>query len=280
MPIAIARKAARGKFTVAQIRATFLLFVGLALTGCYGIPTSSEPSRLTTFEDSLPPLVLPDGTPTISSRTFDAYWAAMLNLSDKAHRNAAAGLRNEFITETMAAIDVAYTVYERKLTNQVDESGFWAKAVSLGLGGAAPLIAVKSTSDILTAGATFVNGTDSAFVEKILLQRTIQNVQAQMRKDRHDQKAVILANMRCSVGRYPMGMAMADLEAYRRSGTFASGLVGITNTINVQEANSKSAQVSTAPGTAGVVAVAPATPSPAELAASAVATRRACLGDG
>jgi hypothetical protein len=229
---------------LAQARALCLVFVAIAMTGCYGIPTSGEPSRLVTVEDELPPLVSADGIPTIAGSVINNYNAAL----QTGNLNAAQLYRNEFISNQMSTVDLAYTVYETKLTNQVDESGFWAKATTLGLTTAAPLIAVQHTANLVTSAATVVNGTDSAFNEKILITKTVQNVQTQMRKDRHDQAAIILTNMKCSVSDYPLGMALSDIELYRRAGTFSSGLIGVTNTVNNVEANSKANKNLLTPG--------------------------------
>jgi hypothetical protein len=84
-----------------------------------------------------------------------------------------------------------------------------------------------------------VTGVDGAFNQKVLITKTIQNVQTQMRKDRHDQAAIIFNNMKCKVDVYPLGMALSDLELYHRAGTFSSGLIGIANTVNTAEATSK-----------------------------------------
>jgi hypothetical protein len=232
------------RFDLAQARALCLVFVAIAMTGCYGIPTSGEPSRLVTVEDELPPLVSVDGNPTIAGGVLSNYNAAM----QTGNLTAAKLFRNEFISNQMSTVDLAYTQYETKLTNEVEETGFWAKATTLGLTTAAPLIAVQHTANLVTSTATVVNGTDSAFNEKILVSKTVQNVQTQMRKDRHDQAAIMLANMQCGVADYPLGMALSDIEIYRRAGTFSSGLIGVTNTVNNVEANSKANKNLLTPG--------------------------------
>ena len=75
----------------------------------------------------------------------------------------------------------------------------------------------------------------------------MQNVQTQMRANRNDQAALIYANMQCPIERYPVGMALSDLESYYRAGTLTSGLVNLSRTVTKAETDSKASKDSKAP---------------------------------
>src|SRR5260370_5483315 len=219
----------------AIIRAIALCAV---LAGCIvGIPSLGEPSRMLTVTDEIPPVG------TVENRLFEQYLATV-----NSSPTAAKTYRNEYITARMSAIDMAYTNYEIALTDESGGTDFGATVASLGLTTTAALIPVAQTSRLLSGIATGVTGVDGAFNQKVLITKTIQNVQTQMRKDRHDQAAIIFNNMKCKVDVYPLGMALSDLELYHRAGTFSSGLIGIANTVNKAEATSKPVKDIAQPG--------------------------------
>jgi hypothetical protein len=139
----------------------------------------------------------------------------------------------------MYAIDLYYTKYESQLTHESQDANFIATAVSLGLTTAGSLITVAETTRILSGLATGVTGLNTAYNEKVLLNNAIQNVQSQMRANRHEQAALIYASMQCRVDVYPMGMALSDLEGYYRGGTFTAGLVRLSGTVNKAEQEAK-----------------------------------------
>jgi cell wall-associated NlpC family hydrolase len=88
---------------------------------------------------------------------------------------------------------------------------------------------------------------DTAYSEKVLKSQIIQNVLASMRTARHDQAAVLYANMYCPIAVYPIGVALSDLESYYRAGTFQTGLIKLTQTVSKAETDSKANQDSNKP---------------------------------
>jgi hypothetical protein len=68
-----------------------------------------------------------------------------------------------------------------------------------------------------------------------------------MRTARHDQAAVLYANMYCPISVYPIGFALSDLETYYRAGTFQTGLMKLTQTVGKAEADAKANQDSNKP---------------------------------
>jgi hypothetical protein len=205
-------------------RILWLSILAPVVSGCWAnaIPSVRQPDRL-----------IPAAEELVSIRLADPV------LYDRYVHYPSVATRNDFITARMYAIDLEYTVYESQLTHENQDVNFMATAVNLGLTGTASLIPVAQTSRLLSGIATGVTGLDTAYNEKILLSKTIQNVQTQMRANRNDQAAIILANMKCNIQAYPVGMALSDLEAYYRAGTFTAGLLNLTNTVNKAETEAK-----------------------------------------
>jgi hypothetical protein len=160
--------------------------------------------------------------------------------------------RNQIITARMYVIDMEYSKYEANLTREIQTEGLAATLVSMGLTTTASLIAVESTSHILSGAATVVTGSDKAFNEKLLLSNTIQALQTQMRADRKEMAAEIWAKILrgrvpTSIDEYPLAMALSDVEHYRQVGTIASALIGLSKTVAIAEQRADRAKAEAGP---------------------------------
>jgi len=193
--------------------------------------------------------------------------------------------RNQVITARMYVIDMEYSKYEQNLTREIQTEGLAATLVSMGLTTTASLIAVESTSHILSGAATVVTGSDKAFNEKLLLSNTIQALQTQMRTDRKEIAAEIWARMLrgavpTSIDEYPLAMALSDVEHYRQVGTIASALIGLSRTVAIaeQRADRAKAEAGPAPDQVAMVKdiarppVAPEAPRPPTIARPPIIT--------
>jgi hypothetical protein len=139
--------------------------------------------------------------------------------------------RNSLIAGRMYAIDIQYTAYEGALTRERQNVGFGAAAATLGLTTASGLVTAVATKDILTGAAGFVTGARAAYDNDILFSHSVQWIQSQMRARRADIGRRILDGTRLSTDQYPLALALSDLEAYYRAGTFTGGLISTTETV-------------------------------------------------
>lgn len=200
-----------------------IIFILILLPGCQlTTPSLRQPDRLYVGTGQSDPAIV--GKTEAEKSLADLQFAA-------AHIKSASD-RNAFITARMYAIDVAYTNYEASLTHENQDVNFYANAATLGLTTTASLIPVAHTSRVLSAIAGGVTSLDTAYNEKVLIAKAIQNVQTQMRADRMDLAGRIYVKMACPLEAYPVGLAWSDLEAYYRAGTFTQGLVNLSNTVN------------------------------------------------
>jgi hypothetical protein len=164
------------------------------------------------------------------------------------NRTSQVAFRNAVITARMYAIDLEYSSYEARITREGQIVDFATKLTEGTLTTVASLVPAASTGKALSATATAVNGVDSQYNAAILRNQIIQNVESSMRTARHQQASVIYANLYCSAGAYPIGMALSDIEAYYRAGTFQTGLIQLMQTVSKAETDSKATQDSTKPG--------------------------------
>jgi hypothetical protein len=150
--------------------------------------------------------------------------------------------RNNMISARMYIIDLQYTQYESQILREGQFVDFSTKVTSGVLTTTAGLIGNLGTSHALAETATLINGLDSAYNDKILKGQIVQSVMTSMRTARHDQAAVIYANMYCPVSVYPIGFALSDLETYYRAGTFQTGLIKLMQTVSKAENDAKATQ--------------------------------------
>lgn len=229
-----------------------LALLAVLLSGCIGnlIPSVRQPTRLydedaefatiRKWEESLRQL------PGNENDT-RSLWATYFRNGSPDDKKM---FRNEVIAARMYAIDLEYTKYESQLTHENQDINFATTAASLGLTTTASLVPVAQTSRLLSGIAGGVIGLDTAYNEKVLLAKSIQNVQTQMRANRDEQAALINASMSCSIANYPFGRALSDLEAYYRAGTFTAGLIQLSNTVNKAESEAKATKDAQSPGMA------------------------------
>jgi hypothetical protein len=199
-------------------RGLCLALIAPIVSGCWGSGSLGQPDRVFPADTEIG--WVQQGDPAL----FDRYL-----------KSPSMETRNDFITARMYAIDMAYTNYEASLTHEGQEVNFLTTLANLGLDGAATLVPVVQTKNLLTQISMGVTGVDSAYNDKILLKQTMQHIQTGMRTARYEQAAIILGNMQCKVRYYPIGMALSDLELYYRAGTLTSGLMKVTE--NVTNAN-------------------------------------------
>lgn len=238
------------------------LALAFVLGGCWRAPTLDQPARLV-------------------DATTERQQIAEIDRTQETNYRESSGrqrkrIRNDIITDRMLAIDIEYTNYEARLTHEAQETSFAMNAASLGLTTTAALIPVAQTSRMLSGIATGVNGLDNAYDQKIMFTRAIQNIQTQMRASRNEIAARIYSRLSCSTTIYPLGMAKSDLEAYYRAGTFTSGLVNLSNTVNQAETQSMVQKDAASPAApAGTKTVATATDALQKKVEDSLAVKRA-----
>jgi hypothetical protein len=198
-----------------------LMLAAGSVSACWGPAALNEPDRLTPIADELAPI----------RAAFDDVdlWQRYSSYAYNPRMQMA--YRNDIITARMYAIDINYTNYEGRLGADAHGVDFTTAVLSHAASLAVPLISVDETKNIVSAAGGLVGFYGTAYNEKLLLQQTIQHVQAGMRQARYRQAGHILANMRCNVADYPLGLALSDLEIYYRAGTFSTGLIKVTENV-------------------------------------------------
>jgi hypothetical protein len=133
--------------------------------------------------------------------------------------------RNEYIARRMYVIDVEYSAYEAALTSERQKWGFGADLAGEALTTVASLSTPGLTARALSGAAGAVNATTGFYDKDLIIAKTIQIVEADMRAQRDTVANNILIRRSESSLTYPIAAAMSDLEDYYRAGTFNTGLI-------------------------------------------------------
>ena len=165
--------------------------------------------------------------PTMEAQYYEQYGAM-----DESTRIT---IRNEIIAQRMYMIDVQYTTYESGLTRDRQVVGFFAGTTMQGLSAAGTVISPGDTTRILAGATSFVSGAKGYYDSEIIIAKTVQILQTQMRASRANVAGRILGRFEDSTRRYPLSLAMTDIEEYYRAGTLTSGLVEAAATVSAEK---------------------------------------------
>jgi hypothetical protein len=206
------------------------LLLLLCLGGCE--TTAGGPNRLYTVgeevtqarDDFLPPLL-------------DHYYAATSDPERIFYRN-------EYIARRMYIIDVEYSAYEAALTSERQMFGMAADVTAAALNTVGALSTPGLTARAMNGAAGFVNATTGFYDKDLIIAKTIQIVEAQMRAQRDTVAQTILRGRAQSSVTYPLSAALSDLEDYYRAGTFNSGLIQASADAGIAEQSAAADKVS------------------------------------
>lgn len=146
--------------------------------------------------------------------------------------------RNEILFAGVAEIDILYFQYERDITKELRRSNFVLALLGVGVG-AAGTLASNGASQILSAISTGLVGAQEAINSEVLVDRTIQALQSQMRASRDLVRTQIIAKINADTKTYPLQAVVSDLERYRQAGTITSALIGIADSAATEERDAR-----------------------------------------
>jgi hypothetical protein len=190
-----------------------IILAGAILSGCETF--KGRPNRLYTVAEEV--ANARDSLPTVATN-YD------LATTD----NDRIFYRNDYIARRMYIIDAEFTEFETALTKERGEFGFTTALVTQGLTTAGAVFTPANTVRTLSALAGGVNASRGFYDSELLVNKTIQIVQAQMEAKRDDVAARIFRKVDFLPRTYPLSAALHDLEDYYRAGTLTAGLIKAT----------------------------------------------------
>ena len=188
---------------------------GLGLGGCQS-----------TFEGA-PPRVYP--VPKVMANVRDTIEPLARQYYASADETERRRIRNDIVSGMMLACDMEYTEFENGLTRNRQLVGFSAGSGAIALNTAGTLIG-GPTNQILSGVAGAVTGIKGQYDSEVIIAKTVQIVQAQMRANRDVVGKRLVEHMTLSTTDWPLALALSEVEEYYRAGTFTSGLIKATAT--------------------------------------------------
>lgn len=202
------------------------LLIALLTTGCMAT-IEGGPGRLYSVADEVAqarylledvPLVKGADAAIAGKGFMNAYYAAKTESDRKFYRD-------EIIGRRMYIIDVQYSDYEASLTRERQLFGFGTSTANQALTIGSTLAASQSSARILSGLAGGVGALKGIYDSELIIAKTIQIVEGQMRYQRGLVGNRIAESMKRPTDAYPLSAALTDLEDYYLAGTFNSGLL-------------------------------------------------------
>ena len=134
--------------------------------------------------------------------------------------------RNNIVLGRMYIIDKNYSNYERELTKERQDIGFYSAVAILGLNSTGAIVGGESTKAILHAISAGLVGTKEAYSKEVLIEKTIDILQKNMRARRTELRTQIIPALSKTVTQYPLQLALSEVDAYYSAGTINGAFQG------------------------------------------------------
>jgi hypothetical protein len=164
--------------------------------------------------------------------------------------------RDKIVQARMVTTDAQYREFRQWFYSEARWGDFGATVVSLGLTSTAALSGIgQSTARTLSAIATAVTGTRAAFDKEILADRAATAIETSMDAGRAVVAVRIRSGLTQGPDKYPLAVALSDLEDYYSAGTLLGAFTNISSLAGVQAADAN--QQLTALARGGTLTTAP-----------------------
>jgi hypothetical protein len=206
---------------------TSVFAIGFLVTGCQSIRGFPEP-----------PATMPSGVvaPALGYQLSPSAIVAYNNETDPAKKKI---LRNEIIDARMAELDRKFADFERALYRDGIGVGVGTDWAFLALTAASTISTVTSTKTTLSAIATATAGGASAFDKRILFDKTLPALLAQMVAGRESARSTIRANEQLAVVDYSWSAAESALGEFEFAGSIPGAIAGVAQDAGKKTADAK-----------------------------------------
>lgn len=150
--------------------------------------------------------------------------------------------RDAVIAARVEIADQNFRKFKNELYAETTGINLGTDLAALGLTGAAS-VAGAGTAQALAAASTGILGAGTAFNKDSLFDKTLPALFAQMDANRTSVLITVRKSQQTDVSKYPLSLALSDLNAYERAGSLESAIQGLTTTATDQaNANQKTLQ--------------------------------------
>jgi hypothetical protein len=135
--------------------------------------------------------------------------------------------RDMVITLYMNAIDAQYADFHNSADSESRATAIGFDLALLGLTGVASVAEADEIGELAAAIAAFT-GARSSFDKNLFFNQSLPAMFAAMEEERANRRLVLLQAMQRDVQSYPLQMAIGDIAAFQRAGSFALAISKIT----------------------------------------------------
>src|SRR5258708_5726919 len=136
-------------------------------------------------------------------------------------------LRNEIIDARLAELDIKFGDYERAIYSEGVGYGVGTDWFVLSLTAATVLAHAAGAKTALGAVSTAVVGGEAAFDKRVLFEKTLPALMAQMVAERETVRAAIRTNEELPVESYTWSAAESQLEQYKFAGSIPGAIAAV-----------------------------------------------------
>lgn len=144
--------------------------------------------------------------------------------------------RNEIINQKLVLMDLQYNRFVSEFAFEKQTIDTVTDVVVLGLSIGATAVGGAGAKTLLSAISAGVTGSKLSVDKNFYYEKTVSVLVSAMNAQRKTALIPILQGMLQSVDQYPLGRALADLDAYYRAGTFLGALQAIQADAGAKEA--------------------------------------------
>jgi hypothetical protein len=144
--------------------------------------------------------------------------------------------RNGLIAVRIAAIDIAYRLFEEQLFHEGTIRNIATDWALLGLAGAGATVGSSGTQEILAAISGGLVGARGAFDKNALFDRALPSLIAKMEASRQSVQERLLNGMQLDTNAYGIIPALSDLETYYSAGTLPGAILNVAGDAGVLKA--------------------------------------------
>jgi hypothetical protein len=137
-------------------------------------------------------------------------------------------VRDKIIFRQLAAYDLEYERFERRLTGNENVFAIATDTTVLGLGAAGSVVGGQTAKSALAAATAFITGMRTAVDKDLFYQSTLPALKAQMQARRLEARAPIVEGLGRSDADYPLQKALVDLGNLRAAASLSAAVVSTT----------------------------------------------------
>ncbi len=150
--------------------------------------------------------------------------------------------RNDLINARILDIDLNFEKFQEDLVRESAFKDLSAEWSTLALSGASAVVPLAETKTVLSAISAGITGAQGSIDKNLFFKKTIVALITQMKADRASKHTDILQKMDLDTDKYPLTMALIDLEDYYKAGTLPQALTSISATAGAKIKDEKNTQ--------------------------------------